>query len=279
MILHKADDALMSISSFKELAYVFIKEYTSYRTIKKNLDHLYNLCKKSDKSLRDYINRFKAEKANIVGCDDRITSFAFKKGFLAEHDLYRELTRQGSGESPRKGPRKIEQSIKQEDQLTKQAGQRTEGFSNRNKDKRRSHPQGDATAGENYTKFAIPIHQILAQVKDKHWVRRPPPLKGDPDKRDTSKYCAFHGMYEHTMNNCFTWKAHLEELMREGHYTEFITKQAIQRIEDQDTAKELPQKVIRINTILANAEESGLTRKEKKMKIKQDNPWVLCRPD
>ncbi|XP_016649700.1 PREDICTED: uncharacterized protein LOC107881118 [Prunus mume] len=70
------------------------------------------------------------------------------------------------------------------------------------------------------------------------------------------------------MNNCFPWKTHLEELVREGHCTEFIGKQAIQRIEDRDTAKEPPQKVIRINTILADSEESGLTSKEKKRKIK-----------
>ncbi|CAL8992758.1 unnamed protein product [Prunus brigantina] len=92
LILYKANDVLMckvfamtlggaaqdwfhtlpsgSISSFKELAYVFTKEYISYRTIKKNPDHLYNLRKKSDESLRDYMKRFKAEKANIVGCDD-----------------------------------------------------------------------------------------------------------------------------------------------------------------------------------------------------------------
>ncbi|CAL8119115.1 unnamed protein product [Prunus armeniaca] len=78
-----------SISSFKELVYVFTKEYTSYRTIKKNPDHLR---KKFDESLRDYIKRFKAEKANIVGCDDRIASSAFKQGFSAEHDLYCKLT-------------------------------------------------------------------------------------------------------------------------------------------------------------------------------------------
>ncbi|XP_020415484.1 uncharacterized protein LOC109948005 [Prunus persica] len=114
MILYKAEDALMckvflmtlpgaaqdwihtlpsgSIIRFKELAYVFTKEYTSYRTIKKNPDHLYNFRKKSDKSLRDYIKRFKAEKANIAGCDDRITSSAFRTGLPAEHDLYHELT-------------------------------------------------------------------------------------------------------------------------------------------------------------------------------------------
>ncbi|CAL8175713.1 unnamed protein product [Prunus armeniaca] len=287
MILHKADDALMckvfvvtlrgaaqdwfhtlpsgSINSFKELAYVFTKECTSYRTIKKNPDHLDS----------------KQKKPTIVGCDNRITSSAFKKGLPAEHDLYRELTitpsqtlaevyataeRYALWDDDRITAKK---STKQEDQPTKRAGQRSDGFSNKNKDKRRSHPQGDVAAGENYTKFTIPIHQILAQVKNKPWVRRPPPLKGDPNKRDTSKYCAFHGTHRHTTNNCLAWKAHLEELVKEGHCTEFIVKQAIQRIEDRDTAKEPPQKVIRINTILADAKESGLTSKEKKRKIKQ----------
>ncbi|CAL2239104.1 unnamed protein product [Prunus armeniaca] len=196
MILYKAEDALMckvfamtlrgaaqdwfhtlpsgSVSSFKELAYVFTKEYASYRTIKKNPDHLYNLRKKSNESLRDYIKRFKAEKANIVGCDDWIAASAFKKGLPAEHNLYRELTitpnqtlaevyvtveRYALWDDDRIAAKK---STKQEDQSTKRAGQRSDGFSNKNKDKRRSHPQGDAKAGENYTKFTIPIHQILA---------------------------------------------------------------------------------------------------------------------
>ncbi|CAL2278333.1 unnamed protein product [Prunus armeniaca] len=283
MILHKVDDALMcrvfvvtlrgatqdwfhtlpsgTINSFKKLAYVFTKEYTSYRMIKKNPDHLYNLRKKSDESLRDYMKRFKAEKANIVRCDDRIASSAFKKGLLVEHDLYRELTiipSQTLAEVYATAERHMlcdddriaaKKSTKQEDQPIKRAG--------------------DAAAGENYTKFTILIHQILAQVKNKPWVRRPPPLKGDPNKRDTSKYYAFHGTHGHTTNNCLAWKAHLEELVREGHCTEFIVKQAIQRIEDRDTAKESPQKVIRINTILADAKESRLTSKEKKRKIKQ----------
>ncbi|CAL2259800.1 unnamed protein product [Prunus armeniaca] len=78
-------------------------------------------------------------------------------------------------------------------------------------------------------------------------------MKGDPSNRDTSKYCAFHGEHGHYTNNCNAWKMHLEELVREGHCTEF----------------EPPQKVIRINTILADSQESGLTTKERKRKIAQ----------
>ncbi|CAL8993061.1 unnamed protein product [Prunus brigantina] len=176
MILHKADDALMC-------------------KIFKNIDHLYDLRKKSDESLRDYIKRFKAEKANIVGCDDRIASSAFKKGLPAEHDLYRELTitpsqtlaevyataeRYALWDDDRIAAKK---SAKQENQPTKRAGQRSDGFSNKNKDKRRSHPQEDAAAGENYTKFTIPIHQILAQVKNKPWRIEDRDIAKEPPRR------------------------------------------------------------------------------------------------
>ncbi|CAL9003192.1 unnamed protein product [Prunus brigantina] len=246
MILHKTEDALMckvfamtlrgaaqdwfhtlpseSISSFKELAYVFAKEYTSYRTIKKNPDHLFNMHKKSDESLRDYIKRFKAERANIVGCDDQIASSAFKRGLPTECELYRELTispcltlvevfataeRYALWDDDRIAAKKA-------DQAAKQASQEN--------GKRISQPQEGAPAAESYTKFTIPIHQILAQVKDMPWLKKPSPLKGNPTKKDTSKYCTFHEGHGHYTNNCFAWKRQLEDLVRDGHCTEFIAR-------------------------------------------------------
>ncbi|VVA37913.1 PREDICTED: LOC110773696 partial [Prunus dulcis] len=128
-----------------------------------------------------------------------MASSAFKKGIPDEHDLYLVLAITPN------------QTLAEEDQLTKQASYRHNRFSSRNKDKCKSSPRGDAIAEENYTKFSTSIHQILAQVKDKPWVKRPPPLTGDSDKRDTRKYCAFYGMHGYNMNNCFAWRTHLEE--------------------------------------------------------------------
>ncbi|XP_020426493.1 uncharacterized protein LOC109950786 [Prunus persica] len=271
-----------SIGNFKELAFIFTKEYTSYKTVRKHADHLFNLRKKPDESLRDYLRRFKAEKANIIGCNDQVASSAFKKGLPTEHELYRELAitpsqtlaevfttaeRYALWDDDRIAAKK---ASKQVDHPTKQASQKSNQFEQKARDKRRSRPQEGSSEIGTFTEFAIPIHQILAQVKDKPWVRRPPPMKGDPSKRDTSKYCAFHGEHGHYTNNCNAWKRHLEELVREGHCTEFVAKKAIQQIEDRDAAaKEPPQKVIRINTILADSQESGLTTKERKRKIAQ----------
>lgn len=86
VILYKAEDALIckvfamtlrgaiqdwfhtmpprSISSFRELAIIFTKEYTICKMIKKQADD-FNLKKKYD-----YIKRLKEKKANIMECDD-----------------------------------------------------------------------------------------------------------------------------------------------------------------------------------------------------------------
>ncbi|XP_068340454.1 uncharacterized protein [Pyrus communis] len=113
MILYRTNDALMckifattlqgealdwfhtlppqSIRSFNELFVVFIKEYLSYCSIKKKSDHLFNIKKNLKESLRDYVKRFKVEKAKMVDCNDLIANATFQKGLLADHPLFGEL--------------------------------------------------------------------------------------------------------------------------------------------------------------------------------------------
>ncbi|KAM0973796.1 hypothetical protein ACFX2C_017075 [Malus domestica] len=80
-----------SIRRFDELSLVFTKEYSSYRSIKNKFDHLFNVKKNPKKSLCDYVKRFKANKAKIVGCNDLIARAAFQKGLPADHPLFRKL--------------------------------------------------------------------------------------------------------------------------------------------------------------------------------------------
>ncbi|KAM0963416.1 hypothetical protein FF1_022530 [Malus domestica] len=57
----------------------------------KKSDHLFNVKKNPNESFRDYVKRFKAEKAKIVKCDDSIASALFQKGLPEDHPLFREL--------------------------------------------------------------------------------------------------------------------------------------------------------------------------------------------
>ncbi|XP_070675781.1 uncharacterized protein [Malus domestica] len=80
-----------SIQSFDKLSLVFTKEYSSYHSIKKKSDHLFNVKKNPKKLLRDYVKRFKVKNAKIVGCNDSIVRVAFQKGLPADHPLFKKL--------------------------------------------------------------------------------------------------------------------------------------------------------------------------------------------
>ncbi|XP_068312493.1 uncharacterized protein [Pyrus communis] len=79
------------IRSFDELFLVFTKEYSTYCSIKKKSDHLFNVKKDPKESLRDYVKRFKPKKVKIVGYDDSIASATSQKGFPAKYPLFGEL--------------------------------------------------------------------------------------------------------------------------------------------------------------------------------------------
>ncbi|XP_070670830.1 uncharacterized protein [Malus domestica] len=113
MIIYRSNDALMckiftttlqgegqdwfhtlppqSIQSFNELSFIFINEYSSNCSIKMTSDHLFNIVKDPKETIRDYVMRFKAEKAKIVGCNEDIATAAFRNGLLTEHPLFEKL--------------------------------------------------------------------------------------------------------------------------------------------------------------------------------------------
>ncbi|KAM1154513.1 hypothetical protein ACFX19_037487 [Malus domestica] len=195
-----------SIRNFDDLSLVFTKEYSSYRSIKKKSDHLFNVKKNPKESLRDYVKRFKAEKAKIVGCDNSIASAAFQKGLPADHPLFGEmimkedLTLADSFALAEKHAlwdeaRQAEKAPEQPRKELTVAQKKDEKQPNKGRQevKRRDRPTTkEGLITNNYSKFSIPIHQILCDIKNEPWFKLPKRSKGDTSKLDHTKYCAFH---------------------------------------------------------------------------------------
>ena len=306
MVLYRSNDALMckifattlqgeaqdwfhtlpprSVSSFDDLSLIFTKEYSSYRSIKKKSDHLFNVKKNPKESLRDYVKRFKAEKAKIVGHDDSIASAAFQKGFPADHPLFGEmimkedLTLADSFALAEKHAlwdeaRRAEKAPEQPQKELVTTQRREDGRQpnkSRHEAKRRDRPvTRDGPTTRNYSKFSVPIHQILRNVKDEPWFKPPKQLIGDASKLDHSKYCAFHRGPGHTTENCYTWKSYLEKLVKDSKVDRYLDKPAAQLRRNTEREQEPPAKTIRINGIFAESEYLGATSSSKRRRIQQ----------
>ncbi|KAM1000421.1 hypothetical protein ACFX2A_007172 [Malus domestica] len=81
---------------------------------------------------------------------------------------------------------------------------------------------------KNYSKFSIPIHQILCDIKNEPWFKLPKQSNGDTSKMNHTKYCAFYQGLDHTTNDCYTWNNYLEKLVKKGKVDRYLDKLAAQ---------------------------------------------------
>nr|XP_028962198.1 uncharacterized protein LOC114826281 [Malus domestica] len=183
-----------SIQNFNELSLVFIKEYSPCCSIKKKYDYLFNMKKNPKESLRTYVKRFKTKKTKIVRRDGSIACSAFQNGISAEHPLFRKLIMGGELTLA------ASYALAEKHALWDEAKQ---SCRNEQKNKHMDHsPNRDDSTPKAFTKFSVPICQILHKLRNEPWFQLPPPMKGDLTKLDQTKYCAFHQGPGHTTNDC-----------------------------------------------------------------------------
>ena len=60
------------------------------------------------------------------------------------------------------------------------------------------------------------------QIKDDPSLKWPEKMKGDPNKRNRSKYCCFHRNHGHDTDECFDLKQQVENLIRQGKLKSFL---------------------------------------------------------
>ena len=60
------------------------------------------------------------------------------------------------------------------------------------------------------------------QIKDDPSLKWPEKMKGDPNKRNRSKYCHFHRDHGHDTDECFDLKQQVENLIRQGKLKSFL---------------------------------------------------------
>ena len=65
----------------------------------------------------------------------------------------------------------------------------------------------------NYTPLNTTHHQVLLLIKDNPSLEWPKRMKGDPSKRNKSKYYHFHRDHGHDTDECYDLKQQIEALI------------------------------------------------------------------
>ncbi|GMN28351.1 hypothetical protein TIFTF001_051655 [Ficus carica] len=245
-----------SIGSFRELKQQYLGRFVMAKTRKKDKLYLYSLKQGTEESLKSYIKRFSQEMNYVEGYTDSDAVAAIREGLLEGSMLksivhkqpktFAELitraqkfisaeeymrNRRGpaqAGTSKLEGKRKVEEGAKGSDQKKQKAEVQSETSKLKAlTQKFQAYTPPDVT--KIYTPLNTTREQILMQIQHRNLLVPPAPMKGDPNKRDRSKYCRFHQDFGHDTSNCYQLKGQIEALVQQGQLREFVERVIAER--------------------------------------------------
>ncbi|KAJ0980966.1 hypothetical protein J5N97_009221 [Dioscorea zingiberensis] len=248
-----------TISCFKQLTSLFIARFKSSTRVKKDPLSLFGFMQRPAESLRSYIGPFKAEIDGTTHLDSYMVFGTvvrgrrdghFKEGLtikapknLAEFMVSQEeislaedlkarweeedRIRMEAGEylcPQRTGSPKRDQHGDRQGRGRRQPRDRTPPRD----DRRPAHwPQRGPERMARYHNYAIlntSVEDILLQVHDKKLLDQPLPMRNNPNRSKSKKFCKYHQDRGHSTAECVHLKDAIEGLVREGKLSQYLKK-------------------------------------------------------
>ncbi|XP_077232280.1 uncharacterized protein LOC143868152 [Tasmannia lanceolata] len=222
-----------SISSFRELGREFVTHFVNCRPQKKLADALLALRQGKEETLRSFICRFRTELSQIKDPKHEMVRGAMKSA-VHHRDLKVALSidppldlQELMAVADKYVNNEESFTMERELELVKAPEKRKEEARSNNgqaklprSDNRQSQSGNRAPSQQfkryNYTPLNTSVANILYEIHGKENLQWPPKMKGTGRKRNTSKYCHFHGDHGHTTDDRYNLKSEIKKLVGLG---------------------------------------------------------------
>ncbi|XP_038716012.1 uncharacterized protein LOC120009469 [Tripterygium wilfordii] len=182
-----------SVSSWRELAQIFVARFIANSRDPATLDTLFALHLRRGESLRAYTAKYSDTYADIEDCDERTAVATFHLGLPRDYKLIKQYV-------------KLEEDKHGDRQFASQEATKKEN----KKFEKKNGKEKDSKKDPKPTSYEVPNK-----------------MSGDPSTLNQSKWCSYHRDKGHKTEHCREFKRHLEELVQQGHLKEFIDKEKI----------------------------------------------------
>ena len=205
--------------------------------LKRPADHLLTIRQGEKETLRLYVKCFTRETLEVDEADDKVQLTTFNAGLKSKEFVV------SLAKNPLKTMAemllKVQKYMSAEDALAtikdveKPADKGRKEDDRRGKKKERSdHQTGDRGKWKDektlrkvkFTPLVMPVDKILAQIKDKHYLKWLRPLHSSPNVQDKKKYCQFHKDHNHYTEDCRDLKEQIEELIWKRKLQKYVKK-------------------------------------------------------
>ncbi|XP_031282174.1 uncharacterized protein LOC116140726 [Pistacia vera] len=221
--------------------------------------------KRRGEPLREYVSRFNREKISIPSCNPKTAVDAFRKGFLPDGELYKELTKLGCTTMEDALARAVIQIRWEEDDMNRAAHSK---YESRRSDKKpefkpvehhyqplarnmgrvrkpydRQHARNDNRQfGSNQHKILgynlnVEPTQVVAIMKGLGSTVKWPGKLNPEARRDTTKWYEFHSDHRHNTGDSIALQLEVAAFLKRGHLRDMLTDKGKNTI-SQKSSKE-----------------------------------------
>ena len=218
-----------SIRNFIELIQEFSARFVTCSLVPQPVDASLSIKMGVGETLRSYASQYWELYNEIGGGNERIVMSTFRMRLPENSELQESLTK-WPPEDMRQIMRHIEEYKRLEDDRLQSKGKAP--LVNRSQPGIfPPRPQRDLRIqelemqlGEVNVAFKELVHMIVDRVKNKPFFRWPNKIEGDPSQRNQNLYCTYHWDKGHMTEQCRVLKDHLGQLVKAGHFKEFMVE-------------------------------------------------------
>ncbi|XP_043714586.1 uncharacterized protein LOC122662947 [Telopea speciosissima] len=196
---------------------------------KKTTVNLLSMKQRPDESIRAFVSRFNKESLGIKDLDEATAHMTMSNG-LIDMDLIKDLA-----QKPTKNMAKLLErcnefvnmaEVLQARKMTESKLEKKRSVTDDRKDEKRTRTdsrakRSDRARSPEYTPLNTSRKEILMQIQDDGYIRRPRPMQAG-SFRNPNKYCLFHKDTDHNTEDCYQLKREIEELIKVGHLKQYI---------------------------------------------------------
>jgi hypothetical protein len=224
-----------TIGSWNQMAETFVGRFITNSRRREGLDTLMKIKLGDSESLKNYSARFWETYNDIDSCAEDTTVQSFKLGLPPDSGLRQSLTKRPPI-NVKKLMDRVEQYVRIEDDGGNTSSVPSEvpvqPLNSRSQARAGQAPKASSGPTDypspSFKAFQIvfkePIYRILDKIKRQPFFVWPPKQIGDPVARNQNLYCLYHRDKGHLTENCHKYKTLLEQLVADGHLSDYVNR-------------------------------------------------------
>uniref|UniRef100_A0A2N9GYD0 Reverse transcriptase domain-containing protein n=1 Tax=Fagus sylvatica TaxID=28930 RepID=A0A2N9GYD0_FAGSY len=201
-----------TIASWDQMAEAFVGRFITNSRRPKDMDVLMTMKLGDNETIKNYAARFSETYNDIESCGEDVAVPTFKLGLPIDSEQFIRLEEDKSNNSTVQTEAPIQSPNIKPSAQTNKIPKVTSVPSNFVSPSFKAHS----------TVFKEPIYRILEKIKGEPFFMWPPKMPGDPAAWNQRPMCSYHRERGHLTGNCYKLKSHLEQLVSDGHLSEYV---------------------------------------------------------